>query len=305
MRCGLEWRTLEVATVAVWLLALVAGARAAAVTRGTTLRGVIPWVMVALTLWLCISGLGLGTTSAVAPARGYLTHLAAVLSLVPAIAVLGARRPTMRAWPWFVLGPMVVVLSWPVVAITAATGWSRPLELETAHAIIFALVVVMGYGNYMGTRLTLPTLLAGAALIATVWTLTTSATHDVAVRWGILGGCRLALGIAVLAAAWLLRQPSRAQSRFDRVWDEFVTLYGLVWSRRLLDRLRLLAAQQNWACDVTPTGFVFTAGPSEETAAQVEHALRWLLRRFVDPDWLNERFESAADANRPNPTLDV
>ncbi len=260
------------------------------VVRGTTLVTVTPWAAATIGLWLLFAATGLSYPDAAW--RSHLAYFACVVSLSPMIAVLGARRPTCRAWPAFVLLPMVVVLSWPLVSLGWSTLVSRPLELETPQVVIFALVVVMGFGNYVGTRLTTPASMGAGTLLLV------SLGHSRLVTWTHdqrLWSETVAVTVLAWASLWALQTLRRSDSslgRFDRVWADFVVRFGMVWSRRLLDRLQVLAQKQSWKCEVTPISFVWPDARDPATEAAVEHALRWLLRRFVDPGWLDERMGS-------------
>lgn len=221
----------------------------------------------------------------------HLAYVAAVLSLCPAMQVLGARRPTNRAWTGFVILPMIVVLCWPVITLALHGGWQRRLELETPHLVAYLLVLVMSYGNYLGGRLTFPALLTFAGL-AFIGTVSAQTKHDVE-----HGRVEVALGLIVLSLGTLggirrLRRAVWSEDRFNRVWQEFSTLYGLVWSRRVLDRVNAIAVKQQWPGRLHADGFHWERALEDGTRAEVEHALRWLLRRFVDPAWLDARLGS-------------
>lgn len=295
----------DVASLILWLWACRAVCRSWGITRATTLTTLGPWVGTSLLLWLLTGVCDLLPGEFPAAGRSYVTYLAAVLSLTPPIAVLGARRPTCRAWPMFVLAPMVIVLIWPALTIGSHAIGGRPLELETPHVVAFGLVAVMGYGNYLGTRLGSPALLAGTLLTITV----VAQSHGVAwspeTRSGVQSGCRLGLAITVILAEQILRRPAPLDSRFNRVWDDFQTLFGIVWTRRLFDRLQNLSVKQHWKCQVLPTGFQWPTGSDVPAEDALDHALRWFLRRFVDPGWLDERLGTPSTRTETPPKMSI
>ncbi|HUQ69587.1 MAG TPA: hypothetical protein VM165_08695 [Planctomycetaceae bacterium] len=291
----LLWTSLT-ALVLIWCLVRLALFRRAVI--GTTLQPAIAWGMVANIVWLAWS-VGVSVALAQTDNRwvGELTHLAyvaAVLSLCPSMLVLGARRPTNRAWTGFVIAPMIAVLCWPVITLALHGGWHRPLQLETPHLIAYLFVVVMSLGNYVGGSLTLSTLLCGAGL-ATIGVSSAqraSAWEDLAC---VMTFALMVLSVGVLAGLRRLRKATWPPEPLDRVWQEFSTLYGLVWSRRVLDRVNAIAEKQQWPGRLHADGFHWDRPLNDATQQQVEHALRWLLRRFVDPVWLDARLGHAAE----------
>ncbi len=131
---------------------------------GTTLRSAWWWLISAVLLW-SFSWTADVLTGGIAPAiADQLWYATAILMLCPPIAVLGAKRPGARVWSAFVIVPLVLVLGWP-----AMTAWFRdagitPLELEIPALLGFGLVLLMGAGNYFGTRFTGPMLIYAAAV---------------------------------------------------------------------------------------------------------------------------------------------
>jgi hypothetical protein len=289
----LLWTSLTV-LVLMWCLVRLAWLSRA--LSGTTLQPAIAWGMMAASAWLA----GVSVAFARVDDRwiGELTHLAyvaAVLSLCPPMLVLGARRPTNRAWTGFVIAPMIAVLCWPVITLALHGGWHRPLQLETPHLIAYLFVVVMSLGNYVGGSLTLATLLCGAGL--TCIGLSSAQSASVLARSGGVTVAVLFLAFGVLTGTRQLRKTMWPDDPINRVWQEFSTLYGLVWSRRVLDRVNAIAEKQQWPGRLHADGFHWDRPLDDATRQQVEHALRWLLRRFVDPEWLDVRWGHAATSD--------
>lgn len=270
-----------------WALLLIQTGLAWRMVAGTTLTTVRPWWLLAVIT---------GVITAVAEwtdaswiHRDYLYAALAITSVVPPIAVLGARRPTCRAWPMFVLLPLLVVLSWPVINLGFLTRGAKPLELETASVLVYGLVIVMGYGNFVGTRLSLLALIAGLALLLLQISLSRLPAWSVEEITLYQHVSAILLGMSAQMALRILSIRSRADEGMNRVWQDFVTLYGLVWSRRLLDRFQVLVDKHQWPCRLTANGIEWTSTPTPETQLAVEQALRWFLRRFVDPAWIDQR----------------
>jgi hypothetical protein len=260
--------------------------------RGTTLGPARRWAFAAWLLWVLAWTAG-PVTGLLAPAAAdQLWYAAAIVSLVPPVAVLGAKRPGSRVWTWFVLVPLVLVFAWP--ALTVWQGlWPGLLQLEPPMIVAYFVVLVMGWGNFVGTAYTLPAILAAAASAVLIWSFQNSPMfstweHDATVRaWaaGLLTAASFsALGIAAT------RPPRHG---LDRVWRDFGDRFGIVWAKRLMDRVIEAAEKVRWPTRLDLHGFEWNSplDPSEQahTAARAEQTLRGLLRRFVDPEWIDER----------------
>jgi hypothetical protein len=278
--------------------------RARRAVRATTLRPARRWGLAAWLLWLG-AWIGGPLTGRLPPGAGdQLWYAAAVVTAVPAVAVLGARRPGSRVWTWFVLVPLVLVFAWP-----ALTVWQdlRPgvLQLETPMILAYVVVLVMGWGNYLGTAYTLPAALAGAAATVLIWSfhdvpLTTPAAQaqDATIR----GWAAVLLAAASLTAAWIAGT-RKTWRGLDGVWRDFGDRFGIVWAKRLMDRVNETAVNERWSARLEMHGFEWTksSDPAEptRTTERAEHTLRWLLRRFVDPSWIDERMaEGGGEAVR-------
>ena len=221
---------------------------------------------------------------------------AAVLMISPFVAALGARRPGSRVWSWFVVLPVMVVLLLPAV-----TAWNRdlrptPLRLEIPMLAGYGLVLLMGAGNYLGTRFALSGFLVAAACLIVVcpmselatrlsWSRTTASPdgNNSASAWRR----GLAPGRPGVAAG-------TAQNAIERVWNDFRDFFGVVWGRRFMDRVNDAAWHEGWPVRLHFDGLASADASkpvdlSPEQLARIEQVLRWLLRRFVDPEWIDER----------------
>ncbi|MDA1162761.1 MAG: hypothetical protein O3B13_06645 [Planctomycetota bacterium] len=254
--------------------------------------------------WWSVAGCGIALTALVlelvvpAGRSGWADlcwYLAAVVLLCPGIAVLGARRPNAQVWGMFILVPLVLVLMWPAAASTRVIKAGVPLELEEPAIIGFGIVLIMGCGNYFGTRYTLPTILFVVSLMLLVAPLSATVPEvfpdrELARLLASLALC-CAAGLATLRARhW----NSTTVDRFDRLWIDFVDSYGLVWAKRVMDRINESAQHEKWMKHLELHGFVPTAESSSadeliRTEERIEHTFRWLLKRFVEPEWIDAR----------------
>ncbi len=285
--------------------------------RHTTLRGAWLWGAVALSLW--------GVSFFATEVLGWLREGAAdqvwlasaVLLVCPFVAVLGVRRPGSRVWDVFIVAPLAIVLDLPAV-----TAWNRDLQPASLHLEVpmlagYALVLVMGAGNYLATRFAIPALLAAVAMLLVPVSM--SSLHGAPDPSLARPLATLLLSAAFWGAVLGLRKSSRTErpvgpTAFEELWNDFRDLYGIVWARRVLDRVNATAVQEDWPVRLQLNGFVPVdrsqpLSLTPEQSGQIEHTLRWLLRRFADPVWIDERItgrvidRSAAD-RKPDSTAD-
>lgn len=275
------------------LLALRAGRR----LRGTTLRPAWVWSLVALLCWSSAWLIPRVREGFPPERQDGLWYLAGVLGLCPWMGVLGARRPGVGVWTWFVLLPLVAVLTLPVLG----RGWpvSTAVQIPLPLMLGYTLVLLMGVGNYVGTRYTGP-----AALAALAHCLVLAPLSDAAPDWLPSAAFLRAVGTAglVAAVAWadgVSRRGGRDGSPLERLWCDYRDTFGIVWGRRLLERVNQRAAAEDWSWRLTDDGLV-PHPPQLRPAApegdpRIEHTFRWLLRRFVDPSWIDRRLTVQAD----------
>jgi len=270
--------------------------------RATTLHSAWLWAVNALALWTVswVSDHGLRVASS--SVADHLWYASAVLAVCPPIAVLGSRRPGTRVWTWFIQYPLLLVLGWPVLSLWLQGSEVRGLQLETPQLVAYLLVLIMGAGNYCGTRFTLPILCYAAACAILAVSSSVSCPAWLADRWWARLWATGLLVLTVLLASRSGSQGSRATNRFDRLWLDFFDTFGVVWGRRIQDRVNFIAQKEQWPARLGLHGFVWadTFKDSSDHAAmevRIEHTFRWLLRRFVDPSWIDERLGASPTAN--------
>lgn len=279
------------ATVLLWgtvLVSLCMGDPSA----GTSLRGAVRWGRAAKFTWL-LSSFATLWISRSSPLGNHLWFWTGVLTLCPFIAALGAQRPGVRIWSYFIVLPLIAVLGWP--ALTAWKRWSvpAPVVLQLPACMGFLLVAIMGCGNYAGTRYMVPATLTGLSALLVIaplthlWTLTT----DWALAMRIMA--MIMLSLAIIDAMRQGLRSSDEDSPFDRIWFDFRDLFGMVWAIRMQERINDRAQKEGWCSRLGPLGFEWNLQNSPEelqrTRERMEQALRWHFRRFVDPEWIDER----------------
>jgi hypothetical protein len=273
--------------------------------RGTALESAWACAAFVWLFWLVVTGLNVadrvGESSSLHAWIDVFWYLAAALALTPPVAVLGARRPTARVWTAFVLIPLVLVFAWPV--LTLRTGFGPvAFALEPPLCAGFALVLVMGAGNYLGLRFSLSAVLWIAGLLLVVLPLCPATSG-----WAFQADTGRALGtLCLVASAWLAdRQAAGGNTRtpaagasVDRVWRDFRDLFGIVWARRIQERFNDEAHKQGLPFRLGIDGLESATGASPgasldiQSLAAAEASLRWLLQKFVDREWIDRRLAS-------------
>lgn len=281
---------------------------------GTALLSAWPPLAIAWLVWLVIAVVTL-PPSPLRPWADSLWFLAAITALVPPIAVLGARRPTSRVWTWFVLVPLVLVFAWPVLPVLVSGAGPAAFNLEAPVVVGFALVLIMGAGNYLGLAHTISASLWMAGLALVVLPLCPATNGPLLDVWsGRAGGtCCLA------AAGWIAdRQAARRRlandSRlpFNRAWSDFRELFGIVWSKRIQERFNEEARGKGLTLRLGFEGLEDASGGRSSDSfdaaslAAAEASLRWHLQKFVDPEWIDQRLTVPSEP-RPagSPALDT
>lgn len=264
--------------------------------RETSLSTVWSWGLAAETAWL-ITAIMTALASPGSPLLDQAWLWTAILTVCPFIAALGARRPGSRVWGWFIVLPLMAVLGWP--AFTVMSNWPElaPLKVQVPFCVGFGLVLVMGMGNYVGTRFTVPALLIGLAVALALVPL--SARSPLSPITAQI--TRVAAEVFYAAAVFsTIRQGLRAgneESPWNRLWFDFRDTFGIVWSIRIQERINETAEREGWCSRLGPHGFEWESAIEhshrQQTLGRMEHALRWHLRRFVDPEWINERLASS------------
>lgn len=257
--------------------------------RNTTLLPAARWASAAAVLWtltwLADHVFHLLSQSA----ADHLWYAGTVISLCPAIAVLGSRRPGTRVWTWFILIPMLFALGWPVMTLWIQGSDVRGLQLETPQLVGYLLVLIMGTGNYFGTRYTLPALLFVVGNTLAVLTSAAACPAWLADRWWVRLWATACVTQAILMAGRSENPQSASQDRFDRLWLDFFNQFGVVWGRRIQDRVNFIAIKEHWPARLELHGVEWSSPADSSTEGRMEQTFRWLLRRFVDPPWIDER----------------
>ena len=262
------------------------------------------WMIVALLAVLLQGILSLPLLhvgNAVASAAAY---FATTMLLTPLVTILGARRPGLAAWHWFVVLPMVVVLQWPAISQLFGSHGRAPIELSAPATMGVGVVLVMSAGTFLGTSSTSVVLVYSFAILL----LLASATGNQSAQFPVTAFAPILL----LAAMWIarrnldghltrLRTATTASQRTQAVGEMFSSLYGFAWTRRVQDRINQFASREQWTVRLTSMGFKRLDGdtPTDDELQQPLEAFVWVLTRFADEDWLRHVL---SPENPDNPT---
>jgi len=233
-------------------------------------------------------------------------YFATTMLLTPLVTTLGARRPGIAPWHWFVVLPMVVVLQWPAASQLFGSHWRVPVELNAPATMGVLLVLVMSAGTLLGTNATGFTLVYSFGIVVLLTSVTgfKSAQSPVAACGYIL----------ILTAIWLalrnvrlrqdqLRTAVTTSERAHAVWKMFSSLYGFAWTRRVQDRINQFAPREQWTVRLTSTGFERLDGstPTYDELQKPLESLIWVLTRFADEGWLRQVLNPQKPDDLTNP----
>lgn len=223
-------------------------------------------------------------------------YFAATMLLTPLVTILGARRPGISAWHWFVVLPMVVVLQWPAISQLSGNHWRAPIELSAPSMMGIVVVLVMSAGTFLGTSSTLFAILYSSGIGVLLMTVTSLPAGQTGIT--SLGA------VLILIALWITRRnlirklhrihtSENASQRTQAVWSLFSSLYGFAWTRRVQDRINQFAPRERWSVQLSQGGFEHTnqgvvQEPTDDDLQQPVDAFVWVLARFADESWLRQ-----------------
>jgi len=255
-----------------------------------TARQAWTWMIVSLLAVLLHSVFSLRILQMNEAVNSATAYFSATMLLTPLVTILGARRPGIFAWHWFVVLPMIVVLQWAAFSQLQGNHWRTPIELSAPLVMGFAVVLVMSAGTFLGMN----------SLFALVYALgiaifLTSGTTPASVQSPVLRSGPL----LILAAIWIFHRNLRLQTaqlqtasttiqQTKALQNLFGSLYGFAWSRRVQDRVNQFAPREQWSVRLTSAGFERPDGnlPTDEELRKPCEALLWVLARFGDETWL-------------------
>ncbi len=228
-----------------------------------------------------------------------LWYLTAVSALCPFVAVLGARRGRLLEWSGFIVLPLIIVLEWPALAQVVRCWNGQRLDLEMPTQLGYAVVLVMGTGNFLGTRFTWPVIAFTCGWAAVVFQSHSSIENS----WMRRDPAFFVSVTQFCFWRWAYRlanQQNTFASGWQRLCLDFRDGFGVVWSTRLTGRINEVAQREQWPWILTDNGLKPISNESQpacdpEADPRVNHTFRWLLKPFVDPEWIDERLTASKD----------
>lgn len=218
-------------------------------------------------------------------------YFATTMLLTPLVTILGARRPGIAAWHWFVVLPMVIVLQWPALSQLFGSHGRAPIELNAPATVGVVVVLVMSATTLLGTSSTCVALVYSSAILL----LLASTTGNKSAQFPVTAFAP----ILMLTAMWIalrnldchltrLRTATTTAQRTQAIGEMFSSLYGFTWTRRVQDRINQFAPRERWSVRLTATGFKRLDGdtPTDDELQQPLEAFIWVLTRFADDGWL-------------------
>lgn len=274
-------------------------------TRETTLR--LPW------RWLVLSVVGLMATSWLelfgvlsAPDLARIRFVAVMTTFCPIVALFGAKRPQVRAWPWIVLS-LWVVLILPAIE-TSLLRRDRQPDLSGLRLGFVWILWILGWGNYVATRNVAAALFTAVAQGLLLWSCTTDGEGFPIPLSHVPPVC----GLLAAALFWLPTKPGVATSIEDRWWRRFRDAYGAAWAIRVAERVNAAGRKRSWPFRIGWQGVAATAAlsspsaPSETSpsgtppstdvalAKEFRRGFRMVLRSFVSDAWLKSVGEAGS-----------
>lgn len=272
--------------------------------KGTTLLAPWGWSGAALGAVVCAELLaGSGWAASVSQhAEAHIRYWAAITTLAPIVALLGAKRPQDRAWQWIVLSLLSLLVLPSIKAIAFDAGASP--EVHTAWRWLIALIALAGLFNYLPTRQAPSAVLFFCAQVLLLAGYLPGANWPgSAKRW--LAGLTCLVAALLAASATAARRRGAAETPENRLWLDFRDAFGALWALRVAERFNASAVQHEWNVWLSWSGLRQVGGAendkkesgaaaaiSAEARPALHQTLKSLLWRFVSPEWVAERLGS-------------
>lgn len=291
--------------VAASLAAIYLAAQVRSLLTAWNVRQAWNWMLAALLSLLMHSILRIPQLNCSDAVISVAAYFAATMLLTPLVTILGARRPGISAWHWFVVLPMVLILQWPAISQLSKNHWRAPIELSAPSMMGIVVVLIMSGGTLLGTSSTIFAMLYSSGIVTLLMSVTS-------LNWGKNGITPLG-AVLVFMALWMARRnliynlhriqtSENTSRRTQAVWSLFSSLHGFAWMRRTEDRINQFAASERWTVQLTASGFHHSNDtgnrappdnePQDDELMQPVDAFIWVLTRFADESWLRQTLQN-------------
>jgi hypothetical protein len=235
----------------------------------TTLTHAVLWAAAAWSAW----GLALVFGNPEEPGLDAGRYLALCLTGASAIAVLGARKPTVGAWNFVVVGLLAVMLLPLGEYLFLGTAGLDGLRL-TFLVGVFAVGTV----NYLPTCAGPAAVLTGFILSGELMLLLMPSDAN------LDSGSVTSLHTALLLSPWpawaMMRRQGRDLLVLNQLWHEFRDRFGLFWGQRVREQYNRSAAHDGLPGTLTWLGWKGGEEPTECEAEAMAALMTALVTRF-------------------------
>ncbi|MEZ6057444.1 MAG: hypothetical protein R3C01_12150 [Planctomycetaceae bacterium] len=304
-------------TTILFLLSFVALFRTGRQLAETTLISAYWWSVVAMAIWGGVYLLDVQLTRLEHPIAETCWYVTVLFALTPLVAVLGARRPGVGAWNWFVVVPLLAVFGLFAVTNWRLEGMSAPIKVPAPLLAGLGVVMAMGLGNYLPTRYFVTVCLMGLAMLLVLLPVSTfvELSHSQS-RLIRLAATSLLCG-SVLFGAWASRMVRTIECPISRLWNDYWDSFGLIWAIRLSERFNAKANEEQWPWRLGALGLEpfppregkdaeeFDRPTPAEEAAMMRN-IRWMIQRFVSDCWVERHLPMQTvneDADKSSQTV--
>lgn len=281
------------ATAAILALALLR-------LRGTTLVSPLAWSLAAVSsIAIAEVVLFFPPMPGVTSWQSLVRYVAGTLTLLPAISLLGAKRPQALLWN-YIVASLWVVLIMPAAEVLLLKP-QQTFEIYAFGPWMIAGLIFYTAIHYAGTGMTGTGLLAAAAQTLYLGEYLPLSTFREIGQATILPSMLL-FSAAFWGAACVSRKDKRDE--FWIMWSTFKCAYGTAWALRIIQRLDELQARHDWTVRLGwyDVQLVHEGATPEQIRADrkaLARAFRSLMLRFLSPPQL-VRF-SAVELRQKSP----
>jgi hypothetical protein len=263
--------------------------------RGSTAVPAAGWALAAAAVFL-LEVVARGSGRLVDPAGQAAVRLVgAALAVCPTMSLLGAKRPQHGVWQ-LIVGSLAFVLALPAVSAALVRPGSMP-DVHLLERGFLALLLVVGWMNFVGTRHGLAATLVTVGLAALMRSFLPGGGTESATQAGVDAAGATAVGLGAMLSAcqsawWPARAANSSANHGALIERPFLALretLGAAWTLRIAERFNTVARERNWPCRLHFGGLAMEES-GEGSVGWERDALRCsraLMRRFVSEAWLD------------------